>query len=450
VEKSEKSIIKCQECNQQIDRVALFCPYCKHVIWMPPPMNRLKKKIHLDSMWSLQSFLPSFPQIISFNEGATPTLALKNYPDLKDLKVKLEFRNPTGSFRDRASSLIVSHAVDQKASCLINASTGSFSISLAAYCAAAKIPCISYIPQNLELSKVEQLQLYNSLIIKKGDSLEEAIYHARLEAEKQKAYRPIPTDHLWTIEGQKTISLEMTLQIDHISDVIVPLGSGSLIISLYRGFEDAVAVGWIKNIPRIHSVSLKETGSARLIESLEHKETDLLSEAIKIVKITNGTDIILDSSEMVEDAIELARWEGLFVEPASASVVSAAKKLVQDKNIDLNACVAILTGSGLNALNVFASQSRQIKKAIWGVATTSTTKYEILNLIDSNKANHGYAIWETLGKGISQQGIYQHLAELEQKGLIIYDVGERKKKTYKLTQKGLLALQQFQNIIDLL
>jgi threonine synthase len=438
---------KCIECGQEIIKPYLWCPHCNNLISIPPIKGPQKSEINLKSMWSLNSFLPSFSNIASLIEGNSPIIQIKNIPEIKNLNVKLEFRNPTSSFRDRASSLIVSDALSKKNNEIIGASTGSFSISLAAYTSHAALKSTAFIPRNLELSKIEQLKMYGTKIVDTNKNLDEAIKSAKIYALEQKGYFPTPNDNLLTIEGQKTIGLELILQLADIENVIIPRGSGTLILSIFRGFEDAIESGWIRKYPKIFAVSLKSTSSSHIAESLEMKAPPLLDHIKKILKKTKGRELQIDALDMIKDASEVAMKEGLFIEPASASVISAAKKLATDE-IDPKSTVAILTGSGLNALNKFAFQMRSLKKTVWGLSETSTRRFEILNLIAEKNATHGYAIWVSLGKKKTIQSIYHHLDSLNQDGLIKFqEVGNTKKCI--ITNKGQDMLNKMREIIDL-
>jgi len=437
----------CNECGQEFIEPFLWCPHCNNLISIQPIKGPQKSEINLKSMWSLKSFLPRFSEIASLVEGNTPIIKIKNIPEIKDLNVKLEFRNPTSSFRDRASSLIVSDALSKKSNEIIGASTGSFSISLAAYTGHAALKSIAFIPENLELSKIEQLKMYGTKIIDTNKNLDEAIKAAKKYALKQKGYFPTPNDNLLTIEGQKTIGLEIILQSKNIENVIIPRGSGTLLLSIFRGFEDAIESGWITKFPKIFAVSLKSSSSSHFAESLEMKAPPLINHIKKIIEKTHGKEISIDALDMIKDASEVAMKEGLFIEPASASVISAARKLTLD-GIDLQSTVAILTGSGLNALNKFAFQMQNLKKTVWDLSETSTRRFEILNIIKEKKDTHGYAIWVSLGKKKTIQSIYHHLDSLNQDGLIEFqEVGNTKKCI--ITNKGIELLNKMREIIDL-
>jgi len=440
---------RCTKCNKESKDSLLRCLYCEGLVTIPPIEGPSISKINLESMWSLQSFLPKFNNPISLAEGNTPLLQLTNDSDLKKLGLKLEFRNPTGTFRDRACSLILSDTFQRNFSKIVGASTGSFSISLSAYAAKAGIESINVIPHNLELSKIEQMKLYGSKVIEKGESVNDAISASEKLAEKENAYSATPEKNLLTIEGQKTISLEIILQKENVNTLLVPRGSGSLVYSIYRGLEDAVASGWIDEIPRLLTVSLEKTKTAYLAESLDSKQPFLLGEVEELLRKTEGKEIEIKASVMIEEALNVAKNEGLFIEPASASVIAAARRLIKNKEIEPEKSVAILTGSGFNALNIFASQVRGKKKIVWGLSESSTTKFEILNLIAEEKANYGYAIWESLGReSMHIQAIYQHLSELENKGLITVKEEKSNRKHYILTRKGVETLQKMRDLID--
>ena len=439
---------RCNKCDLEYTESYLRCPECNSLLVISPIQGPAINNISLLSMWSLKEFLPIFDKIITLAEGNTPLVQISRDKDLQGLNAKLEFRNPTGTFRDRACSLILSDAVQKDAKSIIGASTGSFSISLAAYAAKAGIVSKNVVPHNLELSKIEQMKIYGGTVIEKGETVDEAIRESETISIKEKAYFATPEQNILTIEGQKTIGLEIALQSKEIESIIVPRGSGSLIFSIYRGFEDAKESGWINKIPRVYSISLEKSKIAHLAESLEIKKPYMIEEVQKLVKETDGREIEIDAGVMIDEALTLAKQEGLFIEPSSASVLAAARILTDDKDIKPTKTAAILTGSGFNALNIYAAQLRGKKKVVWGLSESSTTKFEILNLIAGKKATYGYSIWESLGKSQSLQSIYQHLNELTEKGLISEVVSEKKRKEFELTKKGFETIEKMRDLID--
>ncbi len=440
--------IVCNSCGSLHIATSLRCSKCKKLISIPPISGPEKSKIQVNSMWSFIDFLPTYSHPVSLLEGNTPLLKVNNIERLKNLSLKLEFRNPTGSFRDRASSLVVSDVVHREITKVIGASTGSFNISLSAYAAKAGIQSYSVIPHNLELSKIEQMKIYGSEIIERGSTVEESILEAEQLSVELNAYLATPENNILAIEGQKTLGLELALQKRNFDALIVPRGSGSLIYSVYRGFEDAIASGWISKIPRIYAISLEKSKSASLAESLEIDQPFLLEEVRETINLTKGREIEIGAQKMIDEALHLSKREGLFIEPASASVLVAATELVEQEEIETQNTIAILSGTGFNALNIYASQMRDQKKVVWGLSEGSTTKFEILNLISEGKATYGISIWESLGKAKSKQSIYQHLNELQDKGLIVLTDKETKIKEFKVTKKGFETIEKMKDLID--
>ena len=200
-------------------------------------------------------------------------------------------------------------------------------------------------------------------------------------------------------------------------------------------------------IPHIYAVSLDPNSNVSLVESLEVKDPRLMQEVTRILKLTQGQEFSIDALDMLKDAIAFAKSEGLFIEPGSASVLSAAKLL--SKNINLNNTVAILSGSGLNAMNMFATQRGATNKVVWGLSESSTTRFKILKSIATQQANYAPAILKVINNPPSLQAVYQHLANLEKEELIADQTPDKKRKSYVLTKKGRELLENLQNIIDL-
>ncbi|MHA1868409.1 MAG: pyridoxal-phosphate dependent enzyme [Candidatus Heimdallarchaeaceae archaeon] len=441
----------CTKCNKDTLSINfdLLCPYCGSIQNIDPIEGPSKNEIKITNMWSFNSFLPSLKKVYSLSEGNTPVLLVNNLSSLRGLKLKLEFRNPTGSFRDRASSLISSYLHSSSIHKLVCSSSGSLSISLSAYSALAGLELTNIVPSNLELSKIEQMKVYGSKVVEHGSTVEEAIERGRKLQERGVFFAS--SDNILTVEGQKTIGLEIAHSFETIENIIIPKGSGSLFYSIYRGFKDALASGWIEQIPSFYAVSLKQEDLDFYVESLKIPTPLTLSQKInEILLESKGKEIEIEGEKMIDQALLLAKKEGLFIEPASASVVVAAKQILEKEGINIDSTIALLSGSGLNALNIFASKLRGIRKAVWGLSEKSTTKFEILDLISQKKANHGYAIWKALGKRKSLQSIYQHLNELEEKNLVSSKVRGKNKKYYSITRKGIDAYSKMRELIDFL
>ncbi|MBA7554365.1 hypothetical protein ES705_46980 [subsurface metagenome] len=136
----------CEKCKTIANTTQLWCEKCKELNKVQPIEACSYSNYELSTMWSLNDFLPQFSKIMTLSEGNTPCTKISRDKPIKDLILKLEFRNPTGSFRDRAASVIVSDALNKKQKKIVGASTGSFNISLAAYSAKAGIKSTNILP----------------------------------------------------------------------------------------------------------------------------------------------------------------------------------------------------------------------------------------------------------------------------------------------------------------
>ena len=170
----------CNMCGHETENPDLWCEKCGNLNFIKPIKFTEIIKRSYEYMWNLQSILPKFEHIITQFEGNTPILKIQNIEDLKEINLKLEYRNPTGSFRDRASSLIISDTISKNKNLIVNPTTGSFGISLASYGARVGVNIVNVIPKNIDSSKIEQMKIYNSEVIIDGDYIDSAIGEAKI------------------------------------------------------------------------------------------------------------------------------------------------------------------------------------------------------------------------------------------------------------------------------
>ncbi|MFN3622089.1 MAG: threonine synthase, partial [Nitrososphaerales archaeon] len=231
-------------------------------------------KIHFDnvnSMWRYRSVLPvpSDWNFASLMEGYTPLVKAENLGNalkLRKLYLKDESRNPTGSFRDRAASLMVTWAYKTGFKTLIAASDGNMGVSLAAYAAKTRLNCKVIVPKNVDEGKILQLLIYGSELSEYGTYLDEAIDKVAKLAEEQNAYQATPELNPLSIEAQKTISYETWEQLGEVPDVIVaPVGSGSCLFSIWKGFTELKKLGFTSEIPKF--LAVQSEGCAPIVEA---------------------------------------------------------------------------------------------------------------------------------------------------------------------------------------
>ncbi|MEM2281580.1 MAG: pyridoxal-phosphate dependent enzyme, partial [Candidatus Bathyarchaeia archaeon] len=156
-----------------------------------------------------------------------------------------------------------------------------------------------------------------------------------------------------------------------------------------------------------------------------------------------GLALAVSDEEIFSAEREMAKFEGIFAEPASAATYAAAKKLVDQGLIDKRDNVAcLITGSGLKATDVLQALTKKRKMAVVGLELS--TKEKILRILSKRDA-YGYELWKELGKVMTRAAVYQHLNELSGKGLITsYEKDGR--KFFKITKRGKKALQAFDDL----
>jgi len=169
------------------------------------------------------------------------------------------------------------------------------------------------------------------------------------------------------------------------------------------------------------------------------------AEALNALRESQGVAVAVSDGEILESGKELARLEGVFAEPASSATVACLRRLVRDGVVDKGErVVCILTGSGLKTTDII--KALKVKR-VRGYASLPT-KGAILRILSEGDA-YGYAIWKRLGKAITLGAVYQHLSDLESKGLVT-SFHRDGRRYFRLTDKGVRALRALDELRELL
>lgn len=311
------------------------------------------------------SYLPvkDRKNIISLNEGNTPLIRARNIEELLDMKaeiyLKYEGLNPTGSFKDRGMTVAVSKAVEDGASAVICASTGNTSASAAAYAAKACLKCVVLIPEGaIAMGKLAQAIAYGAKVIAIRGNFDDALKMVRELAER----RPITlvnSINPHRIEGQKTASFEICDVLKEAPDYLaIPVGNAGNITAYWKGFKEYYSLKKIGKLPKM--MGFQAAGAAPIVENRIIPNPETIATAIRIgnpaswkyaveaAQSSQGKIDKVTDEEILEAYKILAKYEGIFVEPASAASVAGVIKMCK-KNIinDGEKVVAVLTGHGL-------------------------------------------------------------------------------------------------------
>jgi threonine synthase len=274
--------------------------------------------------------------------------------------------NPSASLKDRASFLVVAEANRLKEPSIVTASTGNAASALAAVCAAAGKQAIIFVPESAPRAKLVQMVLYGARVIPVKGSYDDA-FRLSLEYTTRKgglnrntAYHPL------TIEGKKTVGLEIYQQNGFkVPDaILVPVGDGVIISGVFKAFYDLKTAGLIARLPRLVCVQAQRSAAIHhYIRSGKYhdaKRPDTIADSIsvsipsnahmarKAVLESHGFSVTVTDTEILRGQRILAERAGVFAEPAAAATVAALKKL---RGSDLlgrkEQIVLLITGHGL-------------------------------------------------------------------------------------------------------
>ncbi len=328
-----------------------------------PPFSAQALVLNEPTLWRYKAMLPvqHDESIVSLGEGSTPLLETRIYS--LPVLCKLEFLAPTGSFKDRGAAVLVSLLREMGVKEVVEDSSGNAAASLAAYCARARIHARIFVPAYASPAKLAQIAIYGAeLVPVEGPRQNSAL--AAQEAAKE-AYYASHNYSPFFVEGTKTLAYEVWEHLDGRAphNLIVPVGNGSLLMGAYRGFTELRAAGLIDHMPRLFGVQAQacapiyEAFRQGLEDSQPVPAGHTVAEGIRIahpargrqvlraIRETGGVVLAVDDRE-IEDARVLLARQGLYVEPTSATVAAAVRKL--DKMITGDEITVVpLTGSGL-------------------------------------------------------------------------------------------------------
>ena len=319
------------------------------------------------TIWRYREAIPvdDDSSIVSLGEGMTP---LVPYDDPGGGHyLKLDFIAPTGSYKDRGASVLLSKLVELGVREVVEDSSGNAGAAVAAYSARAGIGCTIYCPASTSKGKLAQIGAYGArLKLIDGDRA------ATTEAVLGEAETTYYASHNWSpffLEGTKTVAFEISEQLgwrapDH---VICPIGFGSVYLGLYIGFGELYAQGIIDKMPRLLGVQSAACSPIYNAYSKNGKieRTQQVSETLAegiaaeypirgemILEARRETDgaFTVVSEEDIKFGIKILAGKGVYVEPTSAVVVKAYDRFVEEGIIGQgDTAVSILTGSGLKA-----------------------------------------------------------------------------------------------------
>jgi len=379
---------QCSQCKTDYPPADILyaCPNCGGNLDVLLDYDAIKQKYQVEDITSrnepsLWRYLPLLPVTDPGGAGTplrsagwTPLYApqrLSSDLGLETVWIKDEGRNPTASFKDRASAIVVARARDIKADVVVTASTGNAGAALAGMSAAIGQKAVIFAPRTAPVAKVAQLLVYGARVILVDGNYDSA-FDLTIEAAQEFGWYCRNTGYNpFTAEGKKTAAFEIWEQVclqqkgnERNLCVFVSVGDGNIISGIHKGFKDLQRLGWIDRIPRLFGIQSELSaavanayfaGTETIIPISATTLADSISvdlprdgvRAVRAARETGGAYLSVSDDEIIRGISELGRY-GIFAEPAGSTAFAGLKKALITGMIQPDDPVVVInTGNGL-------------------------------------------------------------------------------------------------------
>ena len=326
-------------------------------MWRYAPLMGIKED-HIDEMLRI---------------GWTPLVKSYNLAKefgLKELYIKDDGLNPSGSSKDRASGVAVLKAIEAGAKVIACSSTGNAASSCACHAAHMCLPAVIFVPKRAPIGKLTQISLYGATLVVVDGDYKAAFRLSKEAINKYGWYNRNAAINPYMVEGKKTVSLEIAEQLNFKPTdwVVVSVGDGCTVGGVYKGFHELYLLGLIDKVPKILGVQSEGcepfVTASRENRSLRECEENTIADSIAVgiprnplkalraIENSKGAWISVPDSAIIEAMSELGRNEGIFGEPAATASIAGLKKALKEGIIKKDESVTvIITGNGLKDPN---------------------------------------------------------------------------------------------------
>jgi threonine synthase len=372
---------QCVACGRRLDRseAEYVCPGCGGNLDVLYDYDQVAKsfgKAQLAAdrnltIWRYRALLPieASSPVPPLTVGWTPIYDCRSLAGpfgIKQILIKDDGRNPTGSFKDRPSALAVVKATEAGAGVVATASSGNAGSALAGMCASMGMRSVVFVPAHAPAAKVAQLQIYGAVVVLVDGSYDQA-YDLCLQAasaygwyQRSTGYNPFMS------EGKKTAALEMAEQLnwDVPDKVFVAMGDGCIIGGLWKGFRELKQLGMIDRLPQMIGVQsenasalvdavnrdgiVREGAAYTIADSINVGRPRDATKAVRAMRESGGLGVKVSDDEIIASIGQMAQATGIFAEPAAAAAFAGFAKMVDGGQVGANERVLLmLTGNGL-------------------------------------------------------------------------------------------------------
>jgi len=372
---------RCIECEAECGptEAKYTCPRCEGNLQVVYDYLRLRKRLTRKSLsadpdkslWRYLELLPlagrgGLPPV---SVGWTPlyrTRKLGSELGLKNLYVKDDGRNPSASFKDRASAVVAARAAQTGEKTVAGASTGNAAASLACMMAGNPTKPIIFVPKTAPPAKLAQLLVYGAHVFSVGGTYDEAFDLCRKACDEFGWYNRNTGYNPFTREGKKTCAFEICEQMNwRVPDLVfVSVGDGNILSGLWKGFTDFYALGLIHELPKLVAVqaagsnavalALKNGGAIRPVSGKTLADSISVSlprdgtAALRALRESKGYAVTVTDQEILAAIPALAQGANVFAEPAGAAAYAGLVRSASAGRVRENDTVVIIvTGNGL-------------------------------------------------------------------------------------------------------
>ncbi len=386
--KSYLSHLECTSCGKSHSHTQAIrtCPNCGKVLFARYDLPSLKREVNREvfkgrrsDMWRFYEMMPVLEEgnVVSLGEGGTPLLHAKNLGrklGLKNLYIKDEGLNPTGSFKARGLSAAVSKAKEVGQTRLTMPTAGNAGGALAAYAARGGLEAHVFMPKDAPEANKKECQVLGSNLTLVDGLIGDAGRLSQEKAQKEGLFDISTLREPYRAEGKKTMALELAMDLGWRTPdaIIYPTGGGTGIVGMWKAFEELRELGWIDS-PQPKFVSVQAEGCQPIVKAFHEgsNESEPWPNAstkaaglrvpsvfadyiiLRVLRETGGTAIAVSDSDMVKAMSEMGAAEGVFACPEGAATLVGLKRLLDQSFFQGSETIILMnTGSGLKYLDL--------------------------------------------------------------------------------------------------
>lgn len=356
----------CVECgaSREADMHALGCESCGS----PLDVSYLDRNAHTMGFGGNRMPVPYHADspTVTMGEGQTPLVELPSISqELGGLRVvaKLEFMNPTGSFKDRGTATMLSVAVEHGVDAVVEDSSGNAGASVSAYAARAGIAAHVFAPESAPKAKMGQIRVYDASTHPtpgpREASTEAAVDFQRQHGMVYASHNLSP----YFVEGTKTFAYEVATEMGASPDhIVIPVGNGSLLLGAWKGYLELISQGAVPQMPKLHAIQAEAVmplaaafigtdwrpGGTTVAGGIAVGSPPRLQQSLRAIRESGGTSLAVTDASIVAWQKRLASREGIFAEPTSAAAFAGLQLLVERGVVGKDEVALVpVTGFGL-------------------------------------------------------------------------------------------------------